>query len=389
MAFEPDDGLQAAIPLWFYQVARMSPGPFSDKQYSYAPSVNYTSGNNFHNVFAMDWVPLSTNTALTCALYGNVDYAAGNTIDVTGAGHGIGVLGRFRNQSTRAVALAVGTEGVVESNGGGSIAQGWGVVAHISVNGVSSSIATAAGFSDLLDIDANGAITAYAGLLLNDMTNVSNIGRVTYRYGVLQNDPNAWNIFAGRMWGGAQARKAGVPVMPELSPPPHPGFAVNRYYTAPNGTTIGPVALAANTAYCCPFFVSEETTFHEIGIRVTTLIGGSNVRLGVYRAWAGVPKELLFDAGAVSTATTGAKTIAISQKLEPGLYFLVALSSANPAINWILDGTTSTNGMTTDNGGEMTISTAMTYGALPASFGTPTYVNGGGYVPLIWMRRTS
>lgn len=389
MAFDPEDGLQASIPLWFYQVARMVPGPFSN-QVAYADTgIAYLSGNNFHNSFSIDWTPASNSSALSCCLYGNTDYAAGNTADVVNPGHGIGVLGRFRNQSTRTVSLAVGTEGVVESNGGGTISQGWGVVAHISVNGVSSAISTAAGFSDLLDLDANGSIVAYAGLLLNDMRSVSNINRVTYRYGVLQNDPDAWNVFAGRLWGGAQARKTGVPVMPELSPPPHPGFAINRYYTAPNGTTIGPVALAANTAYCCPFFVSEETTFHEIGIRVTTLIGGSNVRLGIYRAWAGVPKELIFDAGVVSTATTGAKTIAISQKLEPGLYYLVALSSANPTINWILDATVSTSGMTTDNGGETTIVTAMTYGALPASFGTPSYTNGGGYVPLIWMRRTS
>lgn len=345
-----------------------------------------TTGSNFPNKWTMSWRPTSNSTALLSAGYGDVDYDS-TTYDVTGAGHGIGWLGRFRHQTARTVALGVGIEGVVESNGSGAITQGWGVVSHISVNGASSSISTAAGFSDIVDTSSSGAITAYAGVLLNDMSGVSGI---TYKYGVYQLDSAAWNIYRGRSWGAQQAALGGVPVLPEIAPAMSPGIASSRYYTTPHGSTITTLAIGANILYCCPFYVPERTTWTEIGVEVTSAAAASSLlRVGIYRAYSGRPQALILDGGAKAADSTGLKTSTISQVLEAGWYFLAVFSNGTPTVRAITDTATTLHGLTNTTALDTLIGGSATYGVMPDRFpASLIYANGGTLVPLLWMRKS-
>lgn len=343
------------------------------------------SGSNFSNKWVASWTPSAGTAALLATGYGELNYDS-TAYDVTGAGHGVGWLGRFRHQTTRTVSLAVGIEGVVESNGAGVITQGWGTVSHISVNGASSSIGTAAGFADLVDTSAGGTITAYAGVLLNDLSAVSG---VTYKYGVYQLDPAAWNIYRGRSWGAQQAALGGVPVLPEIAPAMSPGIASGRYYTTPHGSTITTLALGANVLYCCPFFVPERTTWTEIGVEVTTAAAASSLlRVGVYRAYAGRPQALILDGGAKAADSTGLKTSAISQVLEAGWYFLAVFSNGTPTVRAITDTATTLHGLTGTTALDTLIGGSAAYGAMPNPFpASLIYANGGSLVPLLWMRK--
>lgn len=83
----------------------------------------------------------------------------------------------------------------------------------------------------------------------------------------------------------------------------------------------GNTAAVRNTLYATPFYVATPTTFVSIGV-VTTGTASALVDLGIYADAGGVPGALVLDAGTVSTATSGFKTITISKKLTPGWYWL-------------------------------------------------------------------
>jgi len=135
-------------------------------------------------------------------------------------------------------------------------------------------------------------------------------------------------------------------------------------------------ALTANRIYAHPLIVAKTITVDIIAVNCTTLIAGGGLRLGIYSDNNGEPGALLLDAGAVSTAATGVKTITITQQLTAGLYWLAAASShathafRTPAIAATLNiiGVASTlpTGVATH------FYAAHTYGALPSTFPTPT-----------------
>jgi hypothetical protein len=135
-------------------------------------------------------------------------------------------------------------------------------------------------------------------------------------------------------------------------------------------------ALTANRIYAHPFIVAKTITIDRIAVNCTTLISGGGLRLGIYSDNNGEPGALLLDAGAVSTAATGVKTISISQQLTAGLYWLAAASSHAthafrvPAIAATVNifGVASTlpTGVGTHFYG------SHTYGALPSTFPSPT-----------------
>lgn len=351
-------------------------------------SANVTSGisaASFPNKWVMNWTPTSNTAALLATGLGQLNYNS-TSYDVTGAGHGIGWLGQVLNNTTRTMALAVGTEGVVESVGGGVVSQGWGVVSHLSTTGAGSTITAGAGFADIVDTNSSGAITAYAGLLLNDIDAVSNI---TYKYGVLQQSASAWNIFSGPMYGPQQGALPGVPVMPEVAPASSPGVASNRYYTTPTGTTISTLSIAANILYCCPFFVPERTTWTRIGAEITTAAAASSVmRVGVFSAYTGRPQALLLDSGALAADSTGLKEATVSKQLDSGWYFLAIFSNGSPTVRAILDTASTKHGLTTPTALDTLIGGSQTYGTMPSTFpASLIYANGGGVVPLLWMRK--
>lgn len=105
-----------------------------------------------------------------------------------------------------------------------------------------------------------------------------------------------------------------------------------RYYGSPLLTALTTLVLAANTLYGVSFYVPRRATYTSINIEVTTLAGGTSICLGVYADNNGVPAGRLLDAGTVSSATTGGKTITISQILEAGWYWLALVSDGTPSV---------------------------------------------------------
>ena len=104
-----------------------------------------------------------------------------------------------------------------------------------------------------------------------------------------------------------------------------PGVAITAQLTA---------ALVANTVRYFPILVLSDCTIDQLLIAVTAASGGgTTARLGIYNAsvdW--VPGTLILDAGTVAVDGNGNKTIAISQALTPGRYYLALNSDSTPTI---------------------------------------------------------
>lgn len=180
----------------------------------------------------------------------------------------------------------------------------------------------------------------------------------------LMNDPNI------KGW----ARNADWPVRIDLLPP----LVAGRFYettVSMSSQTAGVVTVTLGVLYVSRWFIPSTTTAVSIGIQVTTAIAASNVRLGIYNDSAGVPGSLVVDGGAVATATTGFKTVTISQSLSPGWYWIGGVFSHGIATRrvtgltatgdiWCIDGFTSNTDVTPHEG----FSVAQAYGALPDPF---------------------
>ena len=176
---------------------------------------------------------------------------------------------------------------------------------------------------------------------------------------------------------------------------PNTGYAANRYYYGGIFMPAGIITLVADTLYGVPFFVGKGETFTRIGINVNTGAGGTNARLGIYNVEDGVVSTLVLDAGTVSTATGGDKEITISQTLSAGLYLLVAVSDGTPELTAYVNNSSGFStralvahifGGNTSGNVSAPINASFTYGALAASFPTPTATEYNEQ-PRIWLRK--
>jgi hypothetical protein len=91
-----------------------------------------------------------------------------------------------------------------------------------------------------------------------------------------------------------------------------------------NGSTFSPVA---GTIYAQPFQIATTATATRLAVSVQIGTASRVIRLGIYsnNSTQDRPGSLLLDAGTVSVATAGYKTITISQSLTAGTYWLVCL----------------------------------------------------------------
>jgi len=153
-----------------------------------------------------------------------------------------------------------------------------------------------------------------------------------------------------------------------------PAFVTGRFYTSQIATgTTGTLTLAADTLYAIPFANLTDTsvTMVTIGIEQTTSTTG-NYRLGVYYDISGEPGTILFDAGSVAMGgSAGFKSIAISQTVAPGWYWLALNASVTPTVRAYnqtscLDWLGSTSG--TDTTKHPGLQVASTFGTLPDPF---------------------
>lgn len=171
------------------------------------------------------------------------------------------------------------------------------------------------------------------------------------------------------------------------------GSTRERWYTRPlthtAQTTSG--AVTSGRLYAIPFFVPRTITLDRIAINVTTLVASGKARVGIYTDSNGEPGSLVAgtDVAELDTSATGVKASTVSVTLTAGsLYWLAVLF--NNATNVVRGAAVA--GMIDVLGSDNTLPTAavthlyvaQAYGALPASFGTPT--NGTGTSPLVFVR---
>lgn len=144
-----------------------------------------------------------------------------------------------------------------------------------------------------------------------------------------------------------------------------------------NGSALTGISYTLGELRAVPILIAEDTTFTRIGIQVTTGSATRNARLGIYTNSGGAPGTLVLDAGAVSIASNGEKTITISQSLTAGWYWLAyEQDNATPQIGGLAQadmkpimGSSDAQGATAYKYAYV----AHTYGALPSTFGTPTW----------------
>lgn len=150
---------------------------------------------------------------------------------------------------------------------------------------------------------------------------------------------------SGPIWednGGAQASHPPTPLtQPYLSD-------ANRYasvVTFGTGSVSGQ-AFIANRMCFIPVCLPQSRNLTKIGINVSTLLAGSNIRLGLFADDhpGGGPGTLLADGGNVSSATAGHKDATINYAAKRGLYWLCAWPSGTQAAyalaaSWSVGGT--------------------------------------------------
>src|SRR3989304_8509168 len=88
------------------------------------------------------------------------------------------------------------------------------------------------------------------------------------------------------------------------------------------------------TAWAIPIYFEKPQTISALMLEVTTSAASSNgIKVALYNAGADRnPSSLLLDAGTVDAATTGIKTLVISQAVAKGLYWLVIRTESNSAV---------------------------------------------------------
>jgi hypothetical protein len=104
------------------------------------------------------------------------------------------------------------------------------------------------------------------------------------------------------------------------------------FYETRNGATINTVQCPTSRLQFMPLFLPVGITIDRIGAECTGAVASSVFRLGIYNADSnGVPSTLVLDAGTIDTASTGAKSITISQSLSAGLYYLCGVNQNGAA----------------------------------------------------------
>jgi hypothetical protein len=167
------------------------------------------------------------------------------------------------------------------------------------------------------------------------------------------------------------------------------GYRPGRFYAGENlsPAATGTQALTANTMYATVFTVRQPQLWTKIGINVTVAgAGGTLARLGVYDIENGVPTSLVHDAGTVAVSTTGVKEITISKVLIPGTYAMVVFTNGTPTVTADVNSKAAVGciGSSAIGTGDQVITRALTFAALPSTFGTPTFATG--LTPLVTLR---
>jgi len=150
-------------------------------------------------------------------------------------------------------------------------------------------------------------------------------------------------------------------------------------------------SLAFTTAeiLATPFHMAGAHSIDRIGINLLSSPGAGDVRIGIYSDMAGLPKNLVIDAGTLSTTSTGFKEITIDVALEARWYWLAIQTDDDQAkfetikMNQVVADLGFANGTDSDI---TTYISGTSSGAFPSTF--PTAIFNTGEPPRVVFRRT-
>lgn len=120
-------------------------------------------------------------------------------------------------------------------------------------------------------------------------------------------------------------------LMRQASSSPFVFVSGNYYDNALTATSTTTMTSVANRFEAYPFYCSQDVELSNFGVVVTSAVAGSNVKVGIYSAGSdGLPENLLFGSGDISTATTGYKAQDPGLSLEAGkTYWFAVRQSSN------------------------------------------------------------
>lgn len=169
------------------------------------------------------------------------------------------------------------------------------------------------------------------------------------------------------------------------------GSTANRYYygNSMSSTTTSTFTLTAAHLYAVPFVIERVRSIDTLAVNVTSNPASSAIRLGIYTSKNVYPDALVVESTAsaqIDSSTTGFKTSTITptQVLQPGLYFLTALSNSNPQVRSTTSGDAApflgvdNQNATTAKGTGYDVGQA--YGALPSTYPAAATILTGGVI---------
>lgn len=133
--------------------------------------------------------------------------------------------------------------------------------------------------------------------------------------------------------GGASTSHA--PMMPQVDDLAATNWGIPGWVYV----TLGSTAITQHRLGYVPIYVERSRTFTQVGVHVIVAgAGGRVVRLGLYNAVFDAdgnltPDSLIVDAGTVAVDSTGQKSIAISETLAEGFYFMAGSSDGAPDLS--------------------------------------------------------
>jgi hypothetical protein len=177
-------------------------------------------------------------------------------------------------------------------------------------------------------------------------------------------------------------------------------WVAGRFYGLPRGATPGTLLLTASTIYAYPIYIPGATPIKTIAIDSTTGQTGGAVHAGLYYDAAGVPGGLVpgSDSGALAATSTAvaSATLATALNLAPGWYWAAMSGTASSTmptvaaiassytseVNAEMGSDTAAHAFATSGENTLGVTGTVTYGALPATFPTPT-LNQATAIPMV------
>lgn len=162
------------------------------------------------------------------------------------------------------------------------------------------------------------------------------------------------------------------------------GWTAGKYYSTytslyfDTNSAVATLPAGPNVLVASPIYVPRTNTVDRIGFSISSGQAAGTARCGIYENdTSGKPGALLLDAGTVSVATSGDKEITISQELEGGKWYWLAMASGvDISIFVVKDGRPTSGNSSLGVGsrwGSPYIALSGGFSALPNPFGAATF----------------